>query len=108
MPLPLHDVRVLAIERYGAGPCASLQLADLGAEVIKIEDPLRGGDVGRHVPPIAAEEDALFLKSFSRNLTSISLAIFSESGREVLERLVSNSDVVSSKLRGDLPGRLGL
>jgi crotonobetainyl-CoA:carnitine CoA-transferase CaiB-like acyl-CoA transferase len=44
---PLADVRVLAIEQFGAGPWGTLQLADLGAEVIKIEDPASHGDVGR-------------------------------------------------------------
>ncbi len=53
MALPLADVRIIAIEQYGAGPWGTLQLADLGAEVIKIEDPAVGGDVGRYVPPFA-------------------------------------------------------
>jgi crotonobetainyl-CoA:carnitine CoA-transferase CaiB-like acyl-CoA transferase len=57
-PKPLSDLRVLAIESYGAGPWATLQLADLGAEVIKIESP-RGGDVSRYVPPGAKEGDSL-------------------------------------------------
>ena len=51
---PLADVRVIAIEQFGAGPWGTLQLADLGAEVIKIEDPSSGGDVSRYVPPFAA------------------------------------------------------
>src|SRR5919199_1217464 len=49
MALPLADVKVLAIEQFGAGPWATLQLADLGADVIKLEDPAAGGDVGRYV-----------------------------------------------------------
>jgi len=48
---PLDGIRIISIEQYGAGPFATLHLADLGAEVIKIEDPSVGGDVGRHVPP---------------------------------------------------------
>ena len=48
---PLADVRVIASEQFGAGPWGTLQLADLGAEVIKIEDPSSGGDVSRYVPP---------------------------------------------------------
>ena len=50
--LPLADLRIIAIEQFGAGPWATLQLADLGAEVIKIEDPAAGGDVGRVRPAL--------------------------------------------------------
>jgi crotonobetainyl-CoA:carnitine CoA-transferase CaiB-like acyl-CoA transferase len=50
MPVPLLDgVRVLAVEQYGAGPFGSQFLADIGAEVVKIENPREGGDVGRTV-----------------------------------------------------------
>jgi crotonobetainyl-CoA:carnitine CoA-transferase CaiB-like acyl-CoA transferase len=71
--LPLADVRVLAIEQYGAGPWGTLQLADLGAEVIKIEDPSSGGDVGRYVPPFQEGEESLFFETFNRNKKSVSL-----------------------------------
>ena len=47
--LPLSGVRILAVEQYGAGPFGSMQLADMGAEVIKIENPMDGGDVSRSV-----------------------------------------------------------
>ena len=47
--LPLSGVRILAVEQYGAGPFGTLQLADLGAEIVKIENAGEGGDVGRHV-----------------------------------------------------------
>ena len=49
--LPLSGMRVIAIEQYGAGPYGTMQLADLGAEVIKIENPSDGGDMGRRVGP---------------------------------------------------------
>ena len=49
--LPLAGVRILAVEQYGAGPFGSMQLADMGAEVIKIENPAEGGDVSRSVGP---------------------------------------------------------
>ncbi len=103
---PLSDVRIVSIEQYGAGPFASMHLADLGAEVIKIEDPTVGGDVGRYVPPFTEGEDSLFFESFNRNKRSLGLDIRSETGREVFERLVAKSDVVFSNLRGDVPEKL--
>jgi crotonobetainyl-CoA:carnitine CoA-transferase CaiB-like acyl-CoA transferase len=106
--LPLSDLRIVAVEQYGAGPWGTLQLADLGAEVIKIEDPRVGGDVGRYVPPFAEGEDSLFFETFNRNKRSVSLDLKSSGGRAAFERLVAVSDVVFSNLRGDQPARLGL
>jgi crotonobetainyl-CoA:carnitine CoA-transferase CaiB-like acyl-CoA transferase len=106
--LPLADVRVLAIEQFGAGPWATLQLADLGAEVIKIEDPASGGDVGRYVPPFQEGEDSLFFETFNRNKKSISLDLRDPAGRDRFEELVRISDVVFSNLRGDQPAKLRL
>jgi crotonobetainyl-CoA:carnitine CoA-transferase CaiB-like acyl-CoA transferase len=103
---PLADVRVIAIEQYGAGPFGSVQLADLGAEVIKIEDPSTGGDIGRYVPPHQEGEDSLFFEAFNRNKMSLSLDLMTEGGRAVFEDLVRISDVVYSNLRGDVPARL--
>ena len=108
MTLPLADVRIIAVEQYGAGPWGSLQLADLGAEVIKIEDPRSGGDVGRYVPPYQEGEDSLFFETFNRNKKSVSLDLRAPRGREVLEALVANADAVYSNLRGDQPGKLRL
>lgn len=106
--LPLADISILAVEQYGAGPWGSVQLADLGAEVIKIEDPVSGGDVGRYVPPYREGEDSLFFETFNRNKQSISLNLRSEAGRESFEALVKNTDAVYCNLRGDLPAKLGL
>ncbi len=103
---PLQDVRIVALEQYGAGPFGSVHLADLGAEVIKIEDPRVGGDVGRYVPPFADGEDSLFFETFNRNKQSLSLDITSEHGRRVFEDLVARSDVVYSNLRGDVPAKM--
>src|ERR1700750_2080125 len=108
MTLPLEGVRVLAVEQFGAGPWATLQLADLGADVIKVEDPASGGDVGRYVPPYQAGEDSLFFETFNRNKRSVSLDLRHPRGREVLHALVAGCDAVYCNLRGDLPGRLGL
>ena len=108
LTLPLADIRVVAVEQFGAGPWATLQLADLGAEVIKIEDPRAGGDVGRYVPPFQEGEDSLFFETFNRNKTSVSLDLRHPDARPVLEDLVRASDAVYSNLRGDQPARLGL
>lgn len=105
---PLEDIRIIAIEQYGAGPWGSVHLADLGADVIKIEDPRTGGDVGRYVPPFQEGEDSLFYEAFNRNKRSLSLDITTESGRAVLHDLVRHADVVYSNLRGDVPAKLGL
>jgi crotonobetainyl-CoA:carnitine CoA-transferase CaiB-like acyl-CoA transferase len=106
--LPLDDVRILAIEQYGAGPWATRQLADLGADVVKIEDPRTNGDVGRYVPPFQVDEDSLFFETFNSGKRSIELDLSSAGGREVFLRLVRGSDAVFSNLRGDLPAKLGL
>ena len=105
---PLEDIRILAIEQYGAGPFGSLHLADLGADVIKIEDPATGGDVGRYVPPYQHDEDSLFFQTFNRNKRSISLDLRNGAGRQVFEDLVRTADAVYSNLRGDVPAKLGL
>jgi crotonobetainyl-CoA:carnitine CoA-transferase CaiB-like acyl-CoA transferase len=106
--LPLADVRVVSIEQYGAGPWGTLQLADLGAEVIKIEDPTAHGDVGRYVPPFQEDEHSLFFETFNRGKKSVSLDLRHPRARGVFEDLVRRADVVYSNLRGDQPARLRL
>jgi crotonobetainyl-CoA:carnitine CoA-transferase CaiB-like acyl-CoA transferase len=106
MTRPLADLRIVAVEQYGAGPWGSMQLADLGAEVIKVEDPTTGGDVGRYVPPFQEGEDSLFFETMNRNKKSVSLDLRAEGGREVFEDLVRHADAVYSNLRGDGPRRL--
>lgn len=105
---PLSDVRILAIEQYGAGPFGSVHLADLGAQVVKIEEPQSGGDVGRYIPPFQSGEDSLFFETFNRNKTSLSLDMHTAEGRAVFEDLVRVSDVVYSNLRGDVPAKIGI
>ena len=108
---PLADLRIVAIEQYGAGPFGSVHLVDLvdlGAEVIKIEDPATGGDVGRYVPPYQEGEGSLFFEVFNRNKRSISVNLSTPEGRAVFEDLVRVSDVVFSILRGDVPAKIGI
>ncbi|MFG1907639.1 CaiB/BaiF CoA transferase family protein [Kribbella sp. NPDC048928] len=104
----LSDLRVVSIEQYGAGPFGTLHLAELGAEVIKVEDARTAGDIGRQVPPFAAEDDSLFFQSFNRNKKSISLDLSTAAGAVVLHRLLEDADALVYNLRGDVPEKLGL
>jgi crotonobetainyl-CoA:carnitine CoA-transferase CaiB-like acyl-CoA transferase len=106
--LPLEGIRILALEQFGAGPFGTSHLADLGAEIIKIEDPAGGGDVGRYVPPYAQGEDSLFFETFNRGKKSISLDLNGPDGRRIFERLVAVSDAVYSNMRGDVPQKIGI
>jgi crotonobetainyl-CoA:carnitine CoA-transferase CaiB-like acyl-CoA transferase len=107
--LPLSGLRVIAVEQYGAGPYGTMQLADLGAEVIKIENPAEGGDMARRVGPFfLGPDDSQFYQSFNRNKRSVTLDLKHPAAREVLEALVRSADGVLDNLRGDLPEGLGL
>ena len=106
--LPLQGLRILAVEQYGAGPYGSMHLADLGAEVVKIESP-PDGDVSRATGPyFLGEGDSLFFQTFNLNKRSIRLDLKSAQGREVFEKLAGTADAVLNNLRGDQPARLGL
>ena len=107
--LPLVGLRVLAVEQYGAGPCGTAYLADLGAEVIKIENHKDGGDVGRHVGPhFFGEDDSHFFQTFNRNKKSLTLDLKHPEGQAVFHKLVASADAVLDNLRGDLPKKLGV
>jgi crotonobetainyl-CoA:carnitine CoA-transferase CaiB-like acyl-CoA transferase len=107
--LPLAGLRVIAVEQYGAGPFGTMQLADLGAEVIKIENPTDGGDMGRHVGPyFVGSNDSHFYQSLNRNKRSLALDLKQPDARSVLLRLAARSDAVLNNLRGDQPEKLGL
>ncbi len=107
--LPLQGLRIIAVEQYGAGPFGTMQLADLGAEVIKIENPKDGGDVARRVGPyLLGANDSHFFQSFNRNKRSLTLDLKHPVAREVLAALARDADGVLDNLRGDLPERLGL
>ena len=107
-PPPLQGIRILAVEQFGAGPWSSMLLADLGAEVIKIENPLSRGDIGRHVASEIEGDDSVYFQSFNRNKKSITLNLNHPEAAEVLHPLVGRSDCVFNNLRGDLPARMGL
>lgn len=106
---PLQGMRILAVEQYGAGPFGTSYLADLGAEVIKIENPHDGGDVGRHVGPhFFGPGDSQFYQTFNRNKRSLAIDLKRPEGKEILHRLVASADAVLDNLRGDQAEKLGL
>lgn len=113
MELPLSGLRVLSVEQYGAGPFGTQHLADLGAEVIKVENHRTGGDYARALGPYFAEgvkgdDGSLFFQAINRNKKSLSLDLGNPEARSVFERLVSGADAVANNLRGDVPEKLGL
>jgi succinate--hydroxymethylglutarate CoA-transferase len=110
---PLAGIRILAVEQYGAGPFVSMYLADMGAEVIKIEDPGSpdgaGGDSSRSAGPhLLGPNDSQFFQTFNLGKKSLALDIRKPEGRAAFDRLVTGADVVLNNLRGDQPGKLGL
>ncbi len=108
LPLPLQGVRVLAVEQYGAGPFGSMHLADLGAEVIKIEPP-GGGDVSRSTGPhFLGENDSQFFQTFNRNKKSVVLDLKDAGGRAQFHQLAAGADALLENLRGDQAHKLGL
>jgi succinate---hydroxymethylglutarate CoA-transferase len=107
--LPLAGLRVIAVEQYGAGPFGSMMLADLGAEIIKIENPADGGDVSRSVGPyFFAPGDSQFFHAFNRNKRSVTLNLKHPEAQAVLGKLVRTADATFDNLRGDLPEKLGV
>ncbi|MEO6797104.1 MAG: CoA transferase [Candidatus Dormibacter sp.] len=105
---PLDGVRIIAVEQFGAGPFGTLHLADLGADIIRLEDPSTGGDVSRYMPPGHAGSDSLYFDSFNRGKRSIVLDLKTEAGQEVFHRLVKSANAVYANLRGDVVRGLGL
>ena len=105
---PLAGTTILAVEQFGAGPLATLYLSDLGATVIKIEDPRSGGDIGRYVPPGHIDTNSLYFEAFNRGKKSVLLDLRSIEGARAFRGLAKRADAVFNNLRGDLPTTLGL
>jgi crotonobetainyl-CoA:carnitine CoA-transferase CaiB-like acyl-CoA transferase len=101
-------VRVIAFSQFGAGPYATMNLADLGAEVIKVEDPSTGGDISRSVPPYRGDNDSVYFQAFNRNKRCLTLNLRKPEARPILHGLVRTADVVFNNLRGGQPAKLGL
>ena len=106
---PLEGIRVLTIEQFGAGPYGTMFLADLGADVIKIENAAVGGDPGRHVGPrMLGEGDSEYFQTWGSNKKSVTLDLKDDGDRAVFHRLVGTADALVNNLRGDQPEKLGL
>ena len=103
----LQGIRILTLEQFGAGPYGSMFLADLGAEVIKIENPSTGGDASRHVGPhMLGENDSQYFQTFNTNKKSVALDLKTEEGQAAFRRLAAGADAVINNLRGDQPEKL--
>jgi crotonobetainyl-CoA:carnitine CoA-transferase CaiB-like acyl-CoA transferase len=105
---PLDDIRILTVEQFAAGPFGTLHLADLGATVIRIEQPGAARDAAREVPPMSDGSDSVFFQAFNRGKRSIQLDLKNEGGWEAFTQLVAHSDAVFSNLRADVAARLRL
>ena len=105
--LPLEGVRVLDLSRVLAGPYATMMLADLGADVLKIEHPERGDDTRHWGPPFAGGESAYFL-SVNRNKRSAGVDLKDPEGLEKVKKLATNADVVIENMRRGALEKLGL
>ncbi len=107
MALPLADVRILDLTRLLPGPFATMVLADLGADVIKVEDPQGGGDWLRWLPPLAGEQSGAY-HALNRNKRSLALDLKRAEGVEAFLRLAASADAVIESFRPGVMDRLGL
>jgi crotonobetainyl-CoA:carnitine CoA-transferase CaiB-like acyl-CoA transferase len=105
--LPLEGVRVLDLSRVLAGPYATMMLADLGADVLKVEHPERGDDTRHWGPPFAGGESAYFL-SVNRNKRSIGADLKNPGGLEKVKKLAASADVLIENMRRGALEKLGL
>jgi formyl-CoA transferase/CoA:oxalate CoA-transferase len=106
-PAALAGIRVLDLSRILSGPMATMVLADLGADVVKVENTRGGDDTRQWGPPFLGEEAAYFL-SANRNKRGICLDLKSPQGREVALRLADRADVLVENFRPGTAARLGL
>jgi crotonobetainyl-CoA:carnitine CoA-transferase CaiB-like acyl-CoA transferase len=104
---PLEGLRILSIEQFAAGPYGSMFLADMGADLIKIENKDIGGDPSRHMGPhFLGQGDSLVFQGWNTNKQSLCLDLKNEQDRQRFEQLVAEADAVVNNLRGDQPVKL--
>jgi crotonobetainyl-CoA:carnitine CoA-transferase CaiB-like acyl-CoA transferase len=106
---PLQGVRIVSVEQFGAAPYGTMLLAELGAEVIKIENAAIGGDPSRKTGPfMLGSNDSEYFQAFNINKKSVSIDLRTAEGKATLKELVASSDALVNNLRGDLPAKMGL
>jgi crotonobetainyl-CoA:carnitine CoA-transferase CaiB-like acyl-CoA transferase len=106
-PGPLAGLTIVDLTRVLSGPYCTMLLADMGARVIKIEQPGRGDDTRAWGPPFVGQESAYFL-SINRNKESVTLDFKAAEGRRVLNQLISAADALVENFRPGVMSRLGL
>ena len=106
MSMPLEGIRVLDLSRILAGPFCTMMLGDMGAEVIKVENPV-GGDDTRGWPPFYDGGESSYFQSVNRNKKSLTLNLKAEEGKAILKGLVEKSDVLIQNFRPGAIERLG-
>jgi crotonobetainyl-CoA:carnitine CoA-transferase CaiB-like acyl-CoA transferase len=106
---PLQGVRIVSVEQFGAAPYGTMLLADLGAEVIKVENAAIGGDPARKTGPyFLGDNDSEYFHTFNINKKSVAIDLRSAEGKAALQTLVATADALINNLRGDLPAKMGL
>ena len=106
MPQPLENIKVIDLTRTLAGPFCTQNLADMGADVVKIEEP-NDGDETRKWPPIWNGESTQFL-SFNRNKRSLSVNLKSDEGLAIVKKLAAGADIMIESFRAGTLARFGL
>src|ERR1700681_729768 len=106
-PGPLVGVRILDLSRILSGPFPTMIFADLGADVIKLENPRTGDDTREWAPPYQGDQSAYFL-SVNRNKRGVAVDLKTEPGRDIALRLADRADVLMENFRPGTAGRLGL
>jgi crotonobetainyl-CoA:carnitine CoA-transferase CaiB-like acyl-CoA transferase len=106
---PLQGVRIVSVEQFGAAPYGTMLLADLGAEVIKIENAAIDGDPARKTGPFfLGPNDSEYYQAFNTNKKSVAIDLRSDEGKAALHGLIKTADALVNNLRGDLPAKMGL
>lgn len=106
---PLRGLRIVSVEQFGAGPYGTMMLADLGAEVIKVENVATGGDPARKTGPyFLGDNDSEYFQVFNLSKKSVALDLSTDEGKAALLELAMTADALMNSLRGDLPAKMGL